>query len=52
MILNSKCLTFQTNEIPELPYLPTQNNDFGIKIYVFGALSTIQRINWNLRNSV
>jgi hypothetical protein len=37
----SNKLTFQTNEIPELPYLPTQSNDFGIKTYVFGAVSDI-----------
>jgi hypothetical protein len=36
-----KCLTFQTNKIPELPFLPTQSNDFEIKMYVFGAVSTI-----------
>jgi hypothetical protein len=41
MILKLKCLTFRTKEIPELPNIPTQSNDFGIKTYVFGAVSTI-----------
>jgi hypothetical protein len=28
-------------QIPQLPYLQIQSNDFGIKTYVFGAVSTI-----------
>jgi hypothetical protein len=40
MILKFK-MSFQTNEIPELSYPPTQSSNFGIKIYVIGAVSPV-----------
>jgi hypothetical protein len=37
-------MIFQTNEIPEFPYSPSKSNDLGMKTYVFGTVSTIERI--------
>jgi hypothetical protein len=36
-MLKFRIFAFQTNECPELYYLPIQSNDLELKTYIFGA---------------